>query len=191
MDTDLRLIDRFRTRLYALPIPVFAAVVFLVLAIEMLVVITVYNELDPRLDLSAGAIVAISVIVGAIIAASWTKSEKSSRKNFFDACDRAAYHRAIELETLPDVGAPTHWCEHMLTEIAERSRTYIGTVALATAMLLTLFSMVAAGGGWAPGVVALAVCAVLAAVSYVQFQRSTKVKKLYETCSSRTEGVTR
>lgn len=190
MTSDARLIDSFRMRLFASPIPVFAIMAFVVFVLLMLVVAIATGKWDPGIELSVQGSVVFAAIFGAGMAVGSTVGERSRRKKFANAQDRAAYHRAVDLEVLPDAGVPMHWREQMLTEITERSRALFGAIALSVALGFVIAAMIARGGEWPLIVVALALYVALGVGLFLQVQRSRKVERLYEASRPRTvEGA--
>lgn len=185
MTSDTRLIDSFRTRLYALPIPVFAILAFVVFGLLMLVVGLATRTWDPGIELSQQGSVVSAAIFGAVMAVGITAGENSRRKKFVGAQDRAAYHRAVDHEVLPDAGIPMHWREQMLTEIADRSGSLFGAIAFAVAFGFVIAAMIVRGGEWPLVVAAIAAYGVMVTVLLLQVRRSKKVERMYAASSPR------
>ncbi|HJE91696.1 MAG TPA: hypothetical protein K8V11_11890 [Dietzia timorensis] len=185
MTSDARLIDSYRVGLYALPLPAFALLAVVVFWLVGFLAATALTEWDPGIDFSLRGSFVYAVIVGAVLAGGSIVGEHSRRKKFVDAQDRAEYHRAVDHEVLPDDGAPMHWRERMLTEIAERSRAYLSAVILVVAMGLVTASMMARGGEWPLLLAAVGLCAALGVGLFLQVQRSKKAKRLYAASNPR------
>lgn len=185
MTSDTRLIDSFRTRLYALPIPVFAILAFVVFGLLMLVVGLATRTWDPGIELSQQGSVVSAAIFGAVMAVGITAGENSRRKKFVGAQDRAAYQRAVDREVLPDSGIPMHWREQLLTEIADRSGSLFGAIAFAVAFGFVIAAMIVRGGEWPLVVAAIAAYGVMVTVLLLQVRRSKKVERMYAASSPR------
>ena len=187
MTFDARLIDRLRGGLFSLPIPVFTLLAFVVFALLMLIVGLATTAWDPGIELSRQGSLVFAAIFGAIMTVGSAVGELSRRKKFVDAGDRAAYHRAIDLEVLPLDGVPMHWREQMLTEIADRSRAQFGAIAIAVALGLVIAAMIARGGEWPLIVLAVALYAALVIALLMQIKRSRRAERLYVASSPRME----
>lgn len=185
MTSDTRLIDRFRAGLYGLPIPVFALLAFVGFGLLMYLVGIATGKWDPGIEPSQQGSVVFALIVGAVMAVGSIVGEHSRRKKFVGAQDRTAYNRAVDLEVLPDDGAPMHWREHMLTEIEERSRALFGAIVFAVAVGFVIAAMIARGGEWPLIVAVVAFYGALAAGLLMQVQRSKKAERLYSASSPR------
>lgn len=185
MTSDTRLIDSFRTRLYALPIPVFAILAFVVFGLLMLVVGLATRTWDPGIELSQQGSVVSAAIFGAVMAVGITAGENSRRKKFVGAQDRAAYQRAVDREVLPDSGIPMHWREQLLTEIADRSGSLFGAIAFAVAFGFVIAAMIVRGGEWPLVVAAIAAYGAVVSILFLQVRRSKKVERMYAASSPR------
>ena len=185
MTSDLRLIDRFRVGLYALPLPAFALLAFVIVVPLMRIAGLATRKWDPGIELSQQGSVAFTAIFGAAVVVGITVGEHSRRKKFVGAQDRAAYHRAVDREILPDSGIPMHWREQLLTEIADRSGSLFGAIAFAVAFGFVIAAMIVRGGEWPLVVAAIAAYGVMVTVLLLQVRRSKKVERMYAASSPR------
>ena len=192
MTSDLRLMDRFRAGLYALPITVFAILAFVVFMLLIFIVGIASRKWDPGFELSQQGNVVFTAIFGGAMAVGSTVGEHSRRKKFVGAQDRAAYHRAVDREVLPDSGIPMHWREQLLTEIADRSGSLFGAIVFAVAFGFVIAAMIVRGGEWPLVVAAIAAYGAVATILFLQVRRSKKVERMYAASSPRRmEGAQR
>ena len=185
MASDARLIDRFRMGLYALPLPAFALLAFVIVVPLMRITGLATRTWDPGFELSQQGSVAFTAIFGAAVVVGITVGEHSRRKRFDGAQDRAAYQHAVDREVLPDSGIPMHWREQLLTEIADRSGSLFGANAFAVAFGFVIAAMTVRGGEWPLVVAAIAAYGAVVSVLFLQVRRSKKVERMYAASSPR------
>lgn len=181
MDTDLRLIDRIRLRLYSMPIVSFALILFVVVSPLVAITGTIVSEaLGLETTRSAGRAVIFFGFISISIVAGRSVHERTERRKFASPRDRMLFAKSIGTARVPAGGFPPHWADSMMKLVQQRSLNVKVTVIAGLALLCgaAVFSL----NGREPRATGPAVFVALAAfigiVGFLETRRADRVERL-------------